>query len=73
MVRRANRGLYRDGTRQRRKVSGKTKAAVVDKLRDLHTQPHRLHARLRAARFVHVSARMRRFGQIKPDRPNLFR
>ena len=26
------------GTRQRRKVSGKTKAAVVDKLRDLHLQ-----------------------------------
>ena len=27
-----------DGKRVRRKVSGKTKAAVVDKLRDLHTQ-----------------------------------
>ena len=27
-----------DGKRQRRKVSGQTKAAVVDKLRDLHTQ-----------------------------------
>jgi integrase len=27
-----------DGKRQRRKVSGKTKAAVIDKLRDLHAQ-----------------------------------
>src|SRR5499427_10007420 len=27
-----------DGRRTRRKVSGKTKAAVIDKLRDLHTQ-----------------------------------
>jgi len=27
-----------DGRRQRQKVSGKTKAAVVDKLRDLHAQ-----------------------------------
>src|ERR1035438_5167162 len=26
-----------DGTRRRRKVSGQTKAAVVDKLRELHT------------------------------------
>jgi integrase len=31
-------GYTGDGTRQRRKVSGKTKAAVVDKLRDLHYQ-----------------------------------
>ena len=31
-------GYTGDGRRQRRKVSGKTKAAVVDKLRDLHTQ-----------------------------------
>jgi hypothetical protein len=31
-------GYTGDGTRQRRKVSGKTKAAVVDKLRDLHLQ-----------------------------------
>jgi integrase len=31
-------GYTGDGKRQRRKVSGKTKAAVVDKLRDLHTQ-----------------------------------
>jgi len=31
-------GYTGDGTRQRRKVSGKTKAAVVDKLRDLRTQ-----------------------------------
>jgi NADPH-dependent 2,4-dienoyl-CoA reductase/sulfur reductase-like enzyme len=31
-------GRTGDGKRQRRKVSGKTKAAVVDKLRDLHTQ-----------------------------------
>ena len=31
-------GYTGDGKRSRRKVSGKTKAAVVDKLRDLHTQ-----------------------------------
>jgi integrase len=31
-------GYTADGKRQRRKVSGQTKAAVVDKLRDLHTQ-----------------------------------
>ena len=31
-------GYTGDGKRQRRKVSGKAKAAVVDKLRDLHTQ-----------------------------------
>src|ERR1700740_518864 len=31
-------GYTGNGKRQRRKVSGKTKAAVVDKLRDLHTQ-----------------------------------
>ena len=31
-------GYSGDGKRQRRKVSGKTKAAVVDKLRDLHHQ-----------------------------------
>jgi hypothetical protein len=31
-------GYTGDGTRTRRKVSGQTKAAVVDKLRDLHTQ-----------------------------------
>jgi integrase len=31
-------GYTGDGKRQRRKVSGKTKTAVVDKLRDLHTQ-----------------------------------
>ena len=31
-------GYTGDRKRQRRKVSGKTKAAVVDKLRDLHTQ-----------------------------------
>src|SRR6266480_633315 len=31
-------GYSGDGKRQRRKVSGKTKAAVVDKLRDLHLQ-----------------------------------
>ena len=31
-------GYTQDGKRQRRKVSGQTKAAVVDKLRDLHTQ-----------------------------------
>jgi hypothetical protein len=31
-------GYTDDGKRQRRKVSGKTKAAVVDKLRDLHHQ-----------------------------------
>ena len=31
-------GYTPDGKRQRRKVSGQTKAAVVDKLRDLHTQ-----------------------------------
>ena len=31
-------GYTGDGKRKRRKVSGKTKAAVVDKLRDLHTQ-----------------------------------
>jgi integrase len=31
-------GYTGDGKRQRRKVSGKTKAAVIDKLRDLHTQ-----------------------------------
>jgi integrase len=31
-------GYTGDGTRRRRKVSGKTKAAVVDKLRDLHYQ-----------------------------------
>ena len=30
--------LHPDGKRQRRKVSGQTKAAVIDKLRDLHTQ-----------------------------------
>ena len=32
-------GYTGDGKRTRRKVSGKTKAAVVDKLRDLHLQP----------------------------------
>src|SRR5690348_5985423 len=31
-------GYTGDGKRQRRKVSGTTKAAVVDKLRDLHAQ-----------------------------------
>src|ERR1700684_3524285 len=31
-------GYTEDGKRARRKVSGKTKAAVVDKLRDLHLQ-----------------------------------
>jgi hypothetical protein len=31
-------GYTQDGKRQRRKVSGQTKAAVIDKLRDLHTQ-----------------------------------
>ena len=31
-------GYTSDGKRQRRKVSGKTKAAVIDKLRDLHAQ-----------------------------------
>src|SRR5215475_2263329 len=31
-------GYTADGTRTRRNVSGKTKAAVIDKLRDLHTQ-----------------------------------
>ena len=31
-------GYTGDGKRTRRKVSGQTKAAVVDKLRDLHTQ-----------------------------------
>ena len=31
-------GYTGDGTRARRKVSGTTKAAVMDKLRDLHTQ-----------------------------------
>jgi integrase len=31
-------GYTGDGKRQRRKVSGQTKAAVIDKLRDLHTQ-----------------------------------
>jgi integrase len=31
-------GYTGDGKRQRRKVSGKTKAAVIDKLRDLRTQ-----------------------------------
>src|SRR5215468_1713083 len=31
-------GYTGDGKRTRRKVSGKTKAAVIDKLRDLHTQ-----------------------------------
>ena len=31
-------GYTDDGKRARRKVSGKTKAAVVDKLRDLHLQ-----------------------------------
>jgi hypothetical protein len=31
-------GYTGDGKRQRRKVSGKTKAAVVDKLRNLRTQ-----------------------------------
>ena len=31
-------GYTGDGKRQRRKVSGKTKAAVVDNLRDLHLQ-----------------------------------
>ena len=31
-------GYTGDGKRPRRKVSGKTKAAVVDKLRDLHTE-----------------------------------
>jgi integrase len=31
-------GYSGDGKRQRRKVSGKTKAAVIDKLRDLHAQ-----------------------------------
>ena len=32
-----------------------------------------LHAHVRAARFVRVSARMSRLGRIKPDCPNLFR
>jgi hypothetical protein len=31
-------GYTPDGKRQRREVSGQTKAAVIDKLRDLHTQ-----------------------------------
>ena len=31
-------GYTGDGRRTRRKVSGQTKAAVIDKLRDLHTQ-----------------------------------
>src|SRR6185437_14792677 len=31
-------GYTSDGKRQRRKVSGKTKAAVIDKHRDLHAQ-----------------------------------
>src|SRR5690348_5457785 len=31
-------GYTGDGKRQRRRVSGKTKAAVIDKLRDLHAQ-----------------------------------
>ena len=31
-------GYTGDGTRTRRKVSGTTKAAVIDKLRDLRTQ-----------------------------------
>jgi hypothetical protein len=31
-------GYTGDGKRQRRKVGGTTKAAVIDKLRDLHTQ-----------------------------------
>src|SRR5258708_38377330 len=31
-------GYTGDGKRQRRKVSGTTKAAVIDKLRDLHHQ-----------------------------------
>ena len=31
-------GYTGDGKRDRRKVSGQTKAAVIDKLRDLHTQ-----------------------------------
>ena len=31
-------GYTGDGTRTRRKVSGQTKAAVIDKLRDLHNQ-----------------------------------
>ena len=31
-------GYTGDGKRQRRKVSGQTKASVIDKLRDLHTQ-----------------------------------
>jgi len=31
-------GYTGDGKRTRRKVSGQTKAAVIDKLRDLHTQ-----------------------------------
>ena len=39
-------GYTGDGKRQRSKVSGTTKAAVVDKLRDLHTQLDKLRARL---------------------------
>ena len=31
-------GYTGDGRRTRRKVSGQTKAAIIDKLRDLHTQ-----------------------------------
>ena len=36
VARRTTVGYTGDGKRARRKVSGKTKAAVVDKLRDLH-------------------------------------
>ena len=36
-------GYTGDGKRQRRKVSGKTKAAVVDKLRDLHAPSRQGH------------------------------
>jgi hypothetical protein len=34
-------GYAEDGKRRKRKVSGQTKAAVVDKLRDLHLQLHK--------------------------------
>ena len=61
-------GYTGDGKRDRRKVSGETKAAVIDKLRDLHTQLDKGSPQGRR-RPLHRPASRRRLARHRARRP----
>jgi hypothetical protein len=62
-------GYTGDGKRTRRKVSGQTKAAVIDKLRDLHTQLDKGHHPEGRLRPLHRPASRTRLARYRAGRP----